>query len=75
MVPLLPSYTFADFARVLKLPILVVAANKLGVINHLLLTLEHAGCKGLTVLGYVLNRVCARKAPLPPTPIARSWRI
>jgi dethiobiotin synthetase len=56
MVPLLPSYTFADFAHVLKLPILVVAANKLGVINHLLLTLEHAGCKGLTVLGYVLNR-------------------
>jgi dethiobiotin synthetase len=59
MVPLLPSYTFADFARVLKLPILVVAANKLGVINHLLLTLEHAACKELTVLGYVLNRVSA----------------
>jgi len=57
MVPLLPSYTFADFARVLKLPVLVVAANKLGVINHLLLTLEHANCKGLKVLGYVLNRI------------------
>jgi dethiobiotin synthetase len=57
MVPLLPSYTFADFARVLKLPLLVVAANKLGVINHLLLTLEHASCKGLSVLGYVLNRI------------------
>ena len=57
MVPLLPSYTYADLARVLKLPILVVAANKLGVINHLLLTLEHASCKGLRALGYVLNRV------------------
>jgi dethiobiotin synthetase len=57
MVPLLPSFTFADFARVLKLPVLVVAANKLGAINHLLLTLEHAACKELTVLGYVLNRV------------------
>ena len=56
MVPLLPSYTYADFARVLKLPLLVVAANKLGVLNHLLLTLEHASCKGLRVLGYVLNR-------------------
>ncbi len=56
MVPLLPSYTYADLARVLKLPIVVVAANKLGVINHLLLTLEHASCKGLNVLGYVLNR-------------------
>jgi dethiobiotin synthetase len=57
MVPLLPSYSYADFARLLKMPALVVAANKLGVINHLLLTLEHASCKGLRVLGYVLNGV------------------
>lgn len=57
MVPLVASYTFADFARVAKLPVIVVAANKLGVINHLLLSLEHASCKGLTLLGYVLNRI------------------
>jgi dethiobiotin synthetase len=56
MVPLLPSFTYADFARVLKLPTLIVGANKLGAINHLLLTLEHAACKGLMTLGYVLNR-------------------
>jgi dethiobiotin synthetase len=59
MVPLLPSYTYADFARVLKLPLVVVAANKLGVINHLLLTVEHASCKGLLILGYVLNCLSA----------------
>ena len=59
MVPLLPSYTYADFARVLKLPVIVVASNKLGVINHLLLTLEHASCKDLQVLGYVLNQLDA----------------
>lgn len=59
MVPLVPSFTFADFARVAKLPLLVVAANKLGVINHLLLTLEHASCKGLRTIGYVLNQVTA----------------
>jgi dethiobiotin synthetase len=41
----------------LKLPLMVVAANKLGVINHLLLTVEHASCKGLLMLGYVLNRL------------------
>ena len=57
MVPLLPSYTYADFAKVLKLPLIVVAANKLGMINHLLLTLEHASCQGLSVLGYVLNQI------------------
>jgi dethiobiotin synthetase len=44
-------------ARVFKLPAVVVAANKLGVINHLLLTLEHANCKGIVVLGYVLNQL------------------
>jgi len=57
MVPLLPSYTYADLALVLKLPIVAVAADRLGVINHLLLTLEHANCKGLRTLGYALNRL------------------
>ena len=57
LVPLLPSYTYADLAKVLKLPLIVVAANKLGMTNHLLLTLEHASCKGLSVLGYVLNQI------------------
>ena len=57
LVPLLPSYTYADFAKVLKLPLIVVAANKLGMINHLLFTFEHASCKGLSVLGYVLNQI------------------
>ena len=55
MVPLLPSFTYADFARVAKLPLIVVAANRLGAINHLMLTLEHALCKELSVIGYVLN--------------------
>lgn len=60
LVPLLPSYTYADFARALQIPTIVVAANKLGMINHLLLTLEHASCRGLVVLGYVLNRIEGR---------------
>ena len=55
MVPLLPSFTYADLARTAKLPLIVVAANRLGAINHLMLTLEHAQCKGLSVIGYVLN--------------------
>jgi dethiobiotin synthetase len=67
MVPLLPSYTYADFARVLKLPILVIAANKLGAINHLLLTLEHASCKGLSVVAYVLNRTSNEVSPASET--------
>ncbi|MBM4296126.1 MAG: dethiobiotin synthase [Deltaproteobacteria bacterium] len=62
MVPLVGSFTYADFARVAKLPIIVVAANKLGAINHLLLTLEHASCKGLLVCGYLLNQMTADAA-------------
>lgn len=57
LVPVLPHYTYADLARVLKLPLLVVAANRLGAINHLLLTLEHASCRGLLILGYILNQL------------------
>jgi dethiobiotin synthetase len=67
MVPLLPSYTYADFARVLRLPLIVVAANRLGAINHTLLTLEHARCKGLHVLGYVLNQLEAAGSPAAET--------
>jgi dethiobiotin synthetase len=63
LVPLLSHYTYADLAKLLKLPILVVAANRLGAINHLLLTLEHAFCRGLRVLAYVLNQV-ASESPL-----------
>jgi dethiobiotin synthetase len=57
LVPLLPHYTYADLVGLLKMPVIVVAANRLGVINHLLLTLEHASCRGLRVLGYVLNQL------------------
>jgi dethiobiotin synthetase len=57
LVPLLSHYTYADLAKLLKLPLVVVAANRLGAINHLLLTLEHASCRGLSVLGYVLNHL------------------
>lgn len=60
LVPLLPHYTYTDLAKLLKIPLLVVAANRLGVINHLLLTLEHASCRGLQVLGYVFNRLEAQ---------------
>jgi dethiobiotin synthetase len=60
LVPLLPHYTYADLARLLNLSVVVVAANRLGAINHLLLTLEHASCRGLRVLGYILSRLEAQ---------------
>jgi dethiobiotin synthetase len=56
-VPILNDYTFADLARDTELSILFVAANKLGVINHLLLSNAHAVSRGLDVLPYILNDV------------------
>jgi dethiobiotin synthetase len=57
LVPLLPHYTYADLAKLLKLPVIVVAANRLGAINHLTLTLESAAAHGLQVAGYVWNHL------------------
>lgn len=46
----------ADLAQQLNLPILLVAEDKLGCINHILLTLEVINKRGLTVLAIVLNQ-------------------
>lgn len=44
-----------DIARDLNLPVLVVAANKLGAINHTLLTLEALAARKMKILGVVFN--------------------
>jgi dethiobiotin synthetase len=48
-------YTMLDLAADLRLPLLVVARNILGVINHTALTVAVARQHGLAVLGVVLN--------------------
>jgi dethiobiotin synthetase len=55
LVPLAERFHFGDLARLLKLPVLVVAGSKLGVINHTRLTLEYVASSGLQPLGVVLN--------------------
>ncbi len=57
LVPLTGSYTMLDLAVELELPVLVVAASRLGAINHSLLTLEACGGRGLEVACLVLNRM------------------
>jgi dethiobiotin synthetase len=57
LVPLAAKFHFGDLARRLGLPVLVVAASRLGVINHTLLTLEYLRCAGLKTLAVVLNHV------------------
>lgn len=56
LVPIAAGFTFADLARRCALPLLVVAANRLGTVNHTALTAHVAAALGLTVRGFVLSQ-------------------
>jgi dethiobiotin synthetase len=49
----------ADLPRRWQLPVLIVAANRLGVLSHALLTVEALQSRGADVLGVVLNTMHA----------------
>jgi dethiobiotin synthetase len=53
--PISDRETVADLAADLGFPLLVVAADRLGMINQTLLTLESARTRGLQVAGVILN--------------------
>jgi dethiobiotin synthetase len=55
LVPLSPGYSSADLAKSMGLPVLLVVRNRLGAINHTLLTLESISSHGLQCGGIVLN--------------------
>jgi dethiobiotin synthetase len=59
LVPITPTETIADFAARLSLPVVVVVANRLGCINHTLLTLESIRARGLHCPGIILNSLAA----------------
>jgi len=55
--PLCEDGLNADLAERLELPILLVVADRLGCINHFLLTLEAITRRGLSVQAIVLNQI------------------
>ncbi len=55
LVPVTRDFSMADLATEFALPVLVVAANRLGVINHTLLTVAAIRASGLKCAGVVLN--------------------
>jgi dethiobiotin synthetase len=61
MSPLAEDGLNADLAVALSLPVLLVVADKLGCVNHCLLTLEAIKNRGLHVAGIVLNQIEADK--------------
>jgi dethiobiotin synthetase len=56
-VPLAPNYRVSDLAADLNLPVIVVAANRLGALNHLLLTIQAIRARGLVCAGIILNQL------------------
>lgn len=64
LVPIDEKTTMADLARTLACPLIVVARQRLGTINHTLLTLREAARQGLRVLGVVLNAWDSSGQPL-----------
>ena len=63
LVPLTPQGTVADLAALFGLPVLLVVANRLGCLNHTLLTIESIRARSLECRGIALNT-------LPGTPNA-----
>lgn len=56
-VPISPRETMADLAKQLDHPVILVVAMRLGCLNHAMLTAEAIKRDGLTLAGWVANRV------------------
>lgn len=55
LVPYNQKFTVLDIVKQLRLPVLVVAANKLGAINHTLLTIEALKARKIDIVGVIFN--------------------
>lgn len=69
------GYTFADLARELSLSVLVVAGNRLGMLNHLKLTLHYLRTEGIPLFGVVLNDLTAEPFPAREPNVTEVHRI
>lgn len=67
LVPMADGQTSADLAVRFGLPVLVVVANKLGCLNHTLLTLESIHARGLACAGVILNTLSDETSPATET--------
>lgn len=56
LVPIVGQATFLDLARRAGLPLVIVAANRLGTVNHTALTARVARAEGLSVVGFALSQ-------------------
>ena len=57
LVPLSETQTGADLAVAMQLPLVLVVGMRLGCLNHALLTAEAIRARGLTLAGWIANRI------------------
>ena len=57
LVPITRDYFVGDLAAEMGLPVVVVAANKLGMLNHTLLTVQAIKARGMTCAGVIVNNL------------------
>jgi len=62
-VPISPRETMADLARQLDFKVILVVALRLGCLNHAMLTAEAIRRDGLTLVGWIGNRVNTDEMP------------
>lgn len=71
-VPITRDQFVSDLATDFALPVAVVVPNRLGALNHTVLTIEAIRARGLTCAGIILNHL--RPAAEPPDPAATTNR-
>lgn len=55
LVPLNEKWLLIDVIKKFRLPVLVVAENRIGVINHTLLSIEALRSRGIKIIGVIFN--------------------
>jgi dethiobiotin synthetase len=63
-VPIARDFFIADLAAEFALPVAVVVANKLGALNHALLTIDSIRASGCECAGVILNHVTSAQADI-----------
>lgn len=57
LTPINSQYSFADWIKERKMPVILVVGIKEGCINHALMTVESILSKGVPLLGWIANRI------------------
>ncbi len=66
-VPITDAYFLSDLAAEFALPVAVVVANRLGAINHALLTVESIRASGQNCAGVIFNELPGTEPGIPTT--------